>query len=119
MIRKFAELILFQLDDFWKNLEKLATIMDIRRCSYAFIPIFYIGPAKKSLRLFLRSDINDRDRYSYCGAVLFVLTTYAPEDQVNMERRKIFLSQQKNNESENDFAIRVQAEASRHGQAFY
>jgi hypothetical protein len=68
-----------------------------------------LDPAKKSLRLFLRSNINDRDHYSYCGAVLFLLTTYAPEDQVNMERRKIFLSQQKNNESENDYAIRVQA----------
>ena len=79
---------------------------------------FILDPAKKSLRLFLRSNINDRDHYSYCGAVLFLLTTYAPEDQVNMERRKIFLSQQKNNESENDFAIRVQAQASRLGQAF-
>jgi hypothetical protein len=35
-----------------------------------------------------------------------------------MEMRKIFLLQQKNNESENDFAIRVQAQASRLGQAF-
>jgi hypothetical protein len=35
-----------------------------------------------------------------------------------MERRKIFLSQQKTNESESDFALRVQAQASRLGQAF-
>jgi hypothetical protein len=79
---------------------------------------FILDPAKKSVRLFLRSNINDRDHYSYFGAVLFLLTTYAPEDQVNMERRKIFLSQQKDYESENDFEIRVRAQASRLGQAF-
>lgn len=79
---------------------------------------FVLDPAKKSLRLFLRSNINDKSHNSYCGAVLFLLTTYAPEDQVNMERRKVFLSQQRPAESENDFAIRVQAQASRLGQAF-
>jgi hypothetical protein len=78
---------------------------------------FIVDPAKKGLRLFLRSKVNDKSHYSYCGAVLFLLTTYAPEDQVNMERRNIFLSQQKSNESEDDFAIRVQAQASRLGQA--
>jgi hypothetical protein len=78
---------------------------------------FIIDPAKKCLILFLRSKVNDKS-HSYCGAVLFLLTTYAPEDQVNMERRNIFLSQQKSTESEDDFAIRVQAQASRLGQAF-
>jgi hypothetical protein len=79
---------------------------------------FIMDPAKKSLRLFLRSKVNDKNHYSYCGAVLFLLSTYAPEDQVNMERRKIFMSQQKSNESEDEFAIRLQAQASRFGQAF-
>jgi hypothetical protein len=79
---------------------------------------FLVDPAKKSLRLFLRTNASNRDQHSYCGVVLFLLTSYAPEEEVHSERRKIFLHQQKTTESEVDFAVRLQDQASRLGRAF-
>jgi hypothetical protein len=79
---------------------------------------FLVDPAKKSLRLFLRTNANNRDQHSYCGVVLFLLTSYAPEEEVHSERRKIFLHQQKTTESEAEFAVRLQDQASRLGRAF-
>jgi hypothetical protein len=79
---------------------------------------FLLDPAKKSVRLFMRTNANNIDQHSYSGVVLFLLTSYAPEEEVSTERRKIFLHQQKSTEGEVDFAVRLQEQASRLGRAF-
>jgi hypothetical protein len=55
---------------------------------------------------------------SYCGAIHFLLTTYAAEKDVSGECKNIFLMQQKSGENEREFEIRIQAQAGRLGQAF-
>ena len=55
---------------------------------------FLLDHAKKSVRLFLRTNANNKDHYSYSGIVLFLLTSYAPEEEVHSEGRNIFLHQQ-------------------------
>jgi hypothetical protein len=78
---------------------------------------FLLDPAKKGLRLHYRSTMNPSSN-SYCGAVQFLLSTYAAEEEVSGECRKIFLMQQRSGENERDFGIRIQAQAGRLGQAF-
>jgi hypothetical protein len=55
---------------------------------------------------------------SYCGAIHFLLTTYAAEEEVSGECRKIFIMQQKSGEIEREFGIRIQAQAGRLGPSF-
>ena len=78
---------------------------------------FLLNTAKKSLQLHFRSTMSASSN-SYCGAIHFLLTTYAAEEEVSGECRKIFLMQQKSGENEREFGIRIQAQAGRLGQAF-
>ena len=78
---------------------------------------FLMDTAKKSLQLHFRSTMS-ASSHSYCGAIHSLLTTYAAEEEVSGECRKIFLMQQKSGENEREFGIRIQAQAGRLGQAF-
>jgi hypothetical protein len=78
---------------------------------------FLLNTAKKSLQLHFRSTMSASSN-SYCGAIHFLLTTYAAEEEVSGECRKIYLMQQKSGENEREFGIRIQAQDGRLGQAF-
>jgi hypothetical protein len=78
---------------------------------------FLLNTANKCLQLHFHSTMSASSN-SYCGAVQFLLTTYAAEEEVNGECRKIFVKQQKSGENEREFGIRIQAQAGRLVQAF-
>jgi hypothetical protein len=60
---------------------------------------FLLNTAKKSLQLHFRSTMSASSN-SYCSAIHFLLTTYAAEEEVSGECRKIFLMQQESRENE-------------------
>ena len=77
---------------------------------------FLLGVARTALRQHLKTAGPEHD--SYCGAVHFLLTTYATEECVQTESRKIFFMQQKSGEGELAFSRRLQSQAERLGSAF-
>jgi hypothetical protein len=59
---------------------------------------FLLNTAKKSIQLHTRSTMSASSNI-YCGAIHFLLATYAAEEEVSEECRTIFLMQQKSGEN--------------------